>query len=160
MVCSWRVLVLAIVVAFFTLFAAHGEEKEHAMPETDQLRATFEQLREAYNAHDLERLLALLHEEVVIFSTSSPFPIAGKAAAHQAYQTGFAHYEQTTFTPINPHFRVLGDTGIVWGHAAITLKPKDGPVSTVYTRQTWTFIKVGERWMGACAHVSRLPAGN
>jgi uncharacterized protein (TIGR02246 family) len=160
MVCNRKVLIFAVVGLFFVFFAAHGEGKEQSMSEIDQLQATFEQLKEAYNAHDLERLLAVLHEEVVIFSTSSPFPIAGKAAARQAYHTGFTHYEQTTLTPINPQFHVLGDTGIVWGHAAMTLKPKDGPVTTVYTRQTWTFIKVGERWLGACAHVSRLPSGN
>lgn len=130
------------------------------MADLDELRATFEQLGEAYNAHNVELLLASMHEEVVIFSASSPFPVMGKTLAQHYFRMAFSYYEKTTTTPINPQFRVLGTTGIVWGHAAITLKPIDGPVTTIYTRQTWAFTKVGEKWLVAAVHQSRLPSGN
>jgi hypothetical protein len=64
-----------------------------------------------------------------------------------------------TLTRINSQFRIIGETGVVWGHTAFTLKPKDGPLAVLFIRQTWTFTKVNGKWLVIAAHFSRVPSG-
>jgi hypothetical protein len=65
-----------------------------------------------------------------------------------------------TFTPITPQFRVIGDSGITWGHYALSSKPKDGPVSYAYGRYTFLSVKVDGKWLITVMHSSLLPTGN
>ena len=61
------------------------------------------------------------------------------------------------------HFRhpiLIGNTGIVWGHMAIALKPKDGSQRAMFTRFTFVFAKVDGKWQEVAVHGSTLPSGN
>jgi hypothetical protein len=51
-------------------------------------------------------------------------------------------------------------TGLAWGHAALSLKPKDGPLRTVFIRYTWTFAKTDGQWREVAVHSSLIPSGN
>jgi hypothetical protein len=53
--------------------------------------------------------------------------INGAAALHQDFHGFFARHERRTLIPINPQYRVFGNTGVAWGHFALMLKPKEGP---------------------------------
>jgi uncharacterized protein (TIGR02246 family) len=130
------------------------------MGDIDDLQAAFAQSNAAVNRRDLEALRAMFHDEAVQFGSSSPFPREGKAAFLQAFETIFANYEGYTFTPINPQFRVIGTTGVVWAHFAVAQKPKDGPMTTLFGRAIWTFAKSDGQWLIVAAHLSRLPSGN
>jgi len=67
--------------------------------------------------------------------------------------------ESTSFTPLNPQYRVIDSTGLVWGHTALSLKPKDGPSTTIFIRFTFVFVKTEGKWLEACVHFSQLPTG-
>jgi ketosteroid isomerase-like protein len=85
----------------------------------------------------------------IAFPPFSPFALEGKATLRQAAETNFANADSVTFSPINPQCRVIGSTGIVWGHTALTIKPKDGPLNTTFARFTFIFAKTtlsGARW--------------
>jgi ketosteroid isomerase-like protein len=99
------------------------------------------------------------HEQIVAFPPTSPFPIEGKATLRQMAETNFAANESLTFSPINPQCRVIGSTGIVWGHTALTRKPKDGPISTLFARFTFVFARTDGQWREVAVHVSQIPAG-
>lgn len=130
------------------------------MSDLDTLRRTFDQLVDALNARDADAFATLLHEQVVFFGHTSPFPVDGQATVRQGLQVVFAQRESETMTPVNPQFRVSGETGIAWGNAAVSVKPKDGPLSTIFDRYTFTFVESKGRWLVAAAHFSLLPSGN
>lgn len=145
----WR---FAIVLLLFAPSVAHGEEAE-------DLQAAFEQYVGAVSARDLETLMALVHEEAVVYFPTIPFPRDGKAAVRQAYHATFTNHESITLQPINPQYRVLGPIGLAWGHFSLTRKPKDGPSATIFTRYSWTFGKVNGKWVLVTGHASPISAG-
>ena len=124
------------------------------------LKAAFEQSSKAANARDLDAFAASWHDQVVNFGPRSPFPIDGKPAVQQFFQTVFANHESFTFTPINPQFRVSGNTGVAWGNYMLALKPKDGPLATSFGRYTVTFLKSEGHWLQIVRHFSLLPPNN
>ena len=97
------------------------------MADIDDLKATFEQIVGAINRRDAAAYASHWHEQMVAFPPFSPFPVDGKAALRPLAEANFTNSESVSFAPINPQCRVLGSTGIVWGHTALSIKPKDGP---------------------------------
>ena len=61
---------------------------------------------------------------------------------------------------IDMEYAVVGNTGIVWGHASGVFKPKDGPVVTVFSRESYTYVKSGGKWLLLSLHNSRIPSGD
>jgi ketosteroid isomerase-like protein len=130
------------------------------MADVDDLRAAYEQAIAKINERDLEGYFAFHHDQEVLFAPDGPFAIDGKATWRQALQRLFANSESMTVTPVNPQFRVIGDTGIVWTHHIVSIKPKDGPLQTMYLRFNAAFARIDGRWKFATVHLSRIPSGN
>ncbi|HXG23586.1 MAG TPA: nuclear transport factor 2 family protein [Chthonomonadales bacterium] len=130
------------------------------MEDISDLRRTFEQMVHAYNSRNPEVLSALLHDTVVAFTHYSPFPTDGKSALQRVFQALLTHTESATMTLVNVHYRNTENTGVVYGVGSVTQKPKDGPVRTIFDRQTWIFTKVDGRWLLVAVHLSLLPSGN
>ena len=49
---------------------------------------------------------------------------------------------------------------MVWGHTALAIKPKDGPLRTTFARFTFIFVKTDTQWREAAVHVSQIPSDN
>lgn len=126
--------------------------------EVDDLKATFERGIAAVNAHDLEAVMAEQHEQIVVLSPDSPSPFDGKAARRQAYQTLFETTESFTVTPVNPQYRVIDNTGLIWGTYTIERKPKDGPQTSASVRFSRTYVKTNGQWLLVAYHLSPIPA--
>ena len=146
-------LTVALSAVLFAPSAARGDE-------IADLKATYEQVVAAINKGDLAALTAQWHDQIVAFGPTSPFPVAGKAADRQIWQANFANNEQFTIAPINLQYQVIGNTGVIWGHLAVALKPKGGPARTQFLRYTGTFVKSDGKWLLAASHVSLIPSGN
>ena len=127
------------------------------MADIDDLKATFEQVVAAICRRDAGAYSNFWHEQIVAFPPFSPFAVEGKGTLRQLAEANFAQNESVTFSPINPQCRVIGSTGIVWGHTALTRKPKDGPLTTLFARFTFIFVKTDGQWREAAVHVSQLP---
>jgi ketosteroid isomerase-like protein len=123
----------------------------------DDLKATFEQVVAAICRRDASAYSNFWHEQIVAFPPFSPFAVEGKAILRSMAEANFAQNESVTFSPINPQCRVIGNTGIVWGHTALTRKPKDGPLTTLFARFTFIFAKTDGQWREVAVHVSQLP---
>ena len=80
------------------------------------LEATFQAGVEALDARDLETAVAQADDDVVVFSLFSPFPIRGRAGFRNAVTEYFENYEEASFAPVSPQFRVLGASGLAWGY--------------------------------------------
>ena len=153
MVYKGLVLVFALSALLFAPSAYRGGD-------VDDLKATFEQGIAAVNKRDLDAGSALWHDQIVDFGPVSPFPTDWKAARRQGFQALFNNSESFTVTPLNTQYRVIGDTGIVWGHAMFVMKPKDGPMQTNFGRAMGIWTKVEGKWRQVAAHLSRIPSGN
>jgi len=143
-----------LLVLFFAVTrwsSVHGDE-------VNDLRASFEHEIAAFNARDLETLMDNQHEHVVALNPASSTPVDGKPARRQAYQTIFATTQSVTVTPKQPQFRVIDNTGIVWGEYTIETKLKDKPPTTNSARFTRTYVKSDGQWRLLLYHVSPLPA--
>jgi ketosteroid isomerase-like protein len=124
------------------------------------LKTAFEQGDKAVNARNLDAFAASWHDQVVGFGPRAPFPVDGKPALRQFFQTLFANLESFTFTPIKPEYRVIGNMGVAWGNYMLAFKPKDGPMATSFGRYTVTFLKADGQWLQVVRHFSLLPPEN
>ena len=127
--------------------------------DVDDLKTTFEKAVKAYNSHD-EVFFTMVHDQSVIFNPSTPFAVDGKAAYQPATLSIWAVTESVAFTPVNPQYRVIGTTGMAWGHYAISIKLKDGPMETSFGRYTVIFAKSGGKWLAVASHYSAIPSGD
>ena len=127
--------------------------------DVDDLKATYEKAVTAYNNQD-DAFFGSVHDATVYYAPNSPFATKGKAAYQKHIKRVWAAMESTTFKPINPQFLVSGSTGVVWGHYALALKPKDGPMRTAFGRFTITCAKSGGKWFVVSSHYSVIPSGN
>lgn len=126
--------------------------------EINDLKATAEQLIAALNKGDLDTWATFVHEQAVGFYAFSPFPVEGKTALRQNFQGLLSTTENLAITSLNFQYRVVGDTGYVWGHVMIAFKPKDGPMRVSWARELMTYTKSGGKWRMVTVHVSAIPA--
>ena len=129
------------------------------MADIDDLAATFEQIVGAINRRDANAYSSFWHEQIVAFPPFSPFAVEGKSTLRPLAEANFANAESLSLTPVNPQCRVIGNTGIVWGHMSLAVKPKDGPLGAVYARFTFIFAKTDGKWQEVAIHASQLPSG-
>jgi hypothetical protein len=62
--------------------------------------------------------------------------------------------------PVNNQYKVVGNTGIIWGYATSILKLKGGQPQMKQSRTSSTWIKVDGKWMVLSGHTSAIPSGN
>jgi ketosteroid isomerase-like protein len=127
--------------------------------DVDDLKAAFGKAVKAYNSRD-DAFFTMMHDQGVVFSPTVPFAADGKGAYEQNTKGVWAAMDSSTFAPVNAQFRVVGGTGIAWGHYAIAMKPKDGGSRTIFGRYTVVFAKSGGKWLAVAAHYSAIPSGN
>jgi ketosteroid isomerase-like protein len=125
------------------------------MADIDDLKAAFDQFATALNARNLNAFVGSYHEQSVGI-VGSPFFTDGRAALRQVGEVLFANAESIDWKPVSPQFRIIGGTGIAWGYAAYTVKPKDGPLRTLNGAYIITFTKADGKWLGITAQVSPL----
>ncbi len=130
------------------------------MADIDDLAGTFEQVVAAINRRDAGAYSSFWHEQIVAFPPFSPFAVEGKSTLVPLAEANFANAESLSLTPINPQCRVIGSTGIVWGHMSLAVKPKDGPLSATFARFTFIFAKTDGKWQEVAIHASQLPSGS
>ena len=68
--------------------------------------------------------------------------------------------ETFTVTPEDPHYRVVGETGLVWGTYTIAMQPKGGEAIMFQVRSSRSYIKADGLWQLFLYHVSAIPDGN
>ena len=132
--------------------------------DVDDLKDTHEQVIRALNTRDADAYVAAWHHRAVQLrrnaELATDYERLGKAALHQGLQNFFTNTERFTVTWLDPQYRVIGNTGIVWGHVRGERKPKDRPAETWTARATMIYAKLDARWLRVCSHISATPSGN
>lgn len=146
-------LVWALVLVSLATVGAYGDD-------VTDLKAVHEHHVTAVNQMDLDAFMAGWHDQVVYFSALSPFPVDSKAVFRQSFQNFFATSESFTLIPRQFQYRVIDNTGLVWGHFVSRRKPKDGPAVYTFNRYTATYVRSGGKWLLVSSHSSPIKVGN
>ena len=131
------------VVLFLSLFPLQASDVK-------DLEATFEQALEDLSRKDFDGFLSSWHSEAVLFARNRIHPIdraqLEDRAWRELFEDFFARIISIGYTQKAVQFRVIGDTGIVWGLTRLAIDGRYGEGSDQETRLTVVFVKVGEEW--------------
>lgn len=128
------------------------------------LKATHEQSLKAIVTNDVDQLFAIFHEEEVRFPRNAQLYTDSRGVDREelrkqivaAAGTGDSH----SITPVDLHYRVFGDTGVVWGYNIDIHKAKDGQGTVVKSQVTSIYSRTGGKWRRVCTHISAVPPAN
>lgn len=128
----------------------------------DDLRAAYEQIIQAWNNLDADTIASMDYPGRVNYLCVSAFPDVAPMKNTQeqdakSLKTFFNNVESLSVIPYNIQYRVVGNTGIVWGHITINEKQKGERTKTWYARTTSTWIKSDGKWHVIMTHNSTLP---
>ena len=134
----------------------------------DDLKAANEKVIKGWNNFDAETIASMIYPGSVMFEANSPFPNVGaigpmkdvQAQVTEGLKMVFGNLEFISITPYNLQYRVVGNTGIIWGYYTTNSKPKGQPSTTNYIRMTATWIKSDGKWFCLTTHFSAIPLGN
>ncbi len=138
-----RIIVLFFLLCFPVAPAWAGD--------LEDMENAFEKILERLNAKDLKGFLTGWHPDAVLMVHDYVFPVdradAGEEIWAGIFDDFFVATQRIRLTPIDVDFRVVGDTGIVWGRVQTLTELKDGTREVVNLRLTATFVKTGGRWL-------------
>ena len=127
--------------------------------DVDDLKATFENGVKAFNNKD-DAWFTSFHDDSISFMPTAPFVINGNAMSKETMKRYWNGVETAIFRPLNARYRVIGSTGIVWGHYALPAKPKDGARHISYGRFTIVCAELSGKWLIVSSHYSSIPSGD
>ncbi len=137
-----------IIVLFF-LFCFPGAPAW--ADDLEELENSFENILERLNAKDLKGFLAGWHPHAILMVHDYVFPVdradAGEEIWSQIFDDFLVSTESIRLIPVDVDFRVVGDTGIVWGTAQNITELKNGTRQVVNLRLSATFVKTSGRWL-------------
>ncbi|MCY1031650.1 SgcJ/EcaC family oxidoreductase [Corallococcus sp. BB11-1] len=135
------------------LAGASGDEATH-----QALRAIKQDMEDALNKQDLERLLSHLHPDVV-FSTMNNDVRVGKDSI-RAYYAQMLGGPDSVVEKVTAKFdvdaltRLYGNAGVAHGSSLDHYELSDGSDIVINGRWTCTMVKEGDRWLIAAFHYS------
>ena len=125
------------------------------------LKAAHAQALKALMTGDVDLWMASLHDEQVRFGRGSQQPSdykgVDKATLRKEMTAGYANMERYSITPVELQYRVIGDTGLVWGHNVDSYKDKGAPGTVTISRITAVYARTGGKWLRVLTHISALP---
>lgn len=125
----------------------------------EDVKASFDRSVTAWNAMNVNGIIAERHDQAVSFGAVAPFPTDNNTAAKTNIGTLFTNSEKVQLNIIDPEFRVVGSAAVVWGFYGISVKPKDGPMETNFGQFTIAYAKTGGKWKQLVTHTSPIPSG-
>lgn len=123
--------------------------------DTASLKAAHQKYLQAWSDRDLDTIVEMGTGAAGFgHSTAFPRPVRVK----DKFRVGVGKfYDMMDVFSVNIHteqYRVVGNTGMAWGHLSYTTKQKDGPQREVYQRYTHIFSNVTGKWTLVMYHRS------
>ncbi len=138
--------------------AAGAESAAKEDPAHEELRALRRELTQAINGNDLEKLLALLDDDVVV--TFMNAEVAHTPKEVKAYYDRMMKGDHrivdsfTTDPTVDELTHLYGDTGVAFGNSKDHFKLVDGRNFQIETRWTAALVKKQGKWKLAAFHAS------
>ncbi len=131
--------------------------------DVDDLKAAFDQALEYLSQKDLDAFLSVWHPEAVLFSRNRVHPIDRSKLDDRVwadlFEDFFARIISAGYTQQAVEWRVIGDTGLVWGLTRFAVDPRYQASFEQDTRLTAVFVKVDGEWLILHWNDSPLPEG-
>ena len=148
-----RCIFSLIVVAAFMLVSQPAIADDLA-----DLKATHNRLEKAVNAGDIETMLGIYHDGRVIFAPWYAFPKVPRSREwiKQLYAKFFEKYRLRLMW-YKPDYRVVGNTGLVWGIVEMNMMSKNGPTTRYFLKTSLVFVKSEGKWKLILNHYTPIP---
>ncbi len=131
--------------------------------DVDDLKAAFDHALEYLSQKDLDAFLSVWHPEAVLFSRNRVYPIDRSKLDDRIWANLFEDFFATIisagYTRQAVEWRVIGDTGIVWGLTRFAVDARYQASFEQDTRLTAVFVKVDGEWLILHWNDSPLPEG-
>ena len=112
----------------------------------------------AFNANDIEGIMALYSDDAVMYPPDVPIA-QGKAAIREGYAGLLNNNKISDFQLVDAHHETMGNTSVGWGRWKMTITPKaGGQAQQVSGRFTDVSKLVKGKWLYAVDHASFDPA--
>jgi ketosteroid isomerase-like protein len=128
----------------------------------EDLKATFQSHIKAVNSGDWQTVSDGQYDGFISFSIRQAFPTPVRNRAQWVKTLNRLKETWQTFrtTWYKPDFRVIGNTGLVWGLRTEVFQLKNGPVRTNFLKTSQTWVKTEEGWKIVVNHHTPLPPGS
>ena len=144
------------VIAAAMLFGLGFEVQAGPAEEVAQIAGPRVQALEDGN---IDVYVAAYADNAVFHSSLAAFRIEGKEAIRAYFNQLLQLYPKRRIMPRQPMMRAYNDDLVVQnGYGVLYLTDPKGQVTTVFTRSSVTWAKIGGRWQIVDQHTSRLPA--
>jgi len=131
--------------------------------DVDDLKAAFDQALEYLSQKDLDAFLTIWHPEAVLFPRNEVHPTDRAKLDDRVwadlFEDFFARIISAGYTQQAVEFRVIGDTGLVWGLTRFAVDPRFEASFEQDTRLTAVFVKEDGRWLILLWNNAPLPEG-
>ena len=124
----------------------------------DEVAHLLQQLDQTFNEGNLEAYMAPYAEQAVFTPPNVPFRIEGKEAIRAYYAGVLQAFPTRRVFARQPAIQIYnGNTAVVSRYNHATFVARSGQVTNFYVRQSYTWVKLGERWALIEQHYSALP---
>jgi len=131
--------------------------------DVDDLKAAFDQALEYLSQKDLDAFLSIWHPEAILFSRNQIHPTDRAKLDDRIwanlFEDFFARIVSAGYTQQAVEWRVIGDTGLVWGLTRFAVDPRYAASFEQDTRLTAVFVKVDGEWLILLWNNAPLPEG-
>ena len=131
--------------------------------DVDDLKAAFDQALEYLSQKDLDAFLSIWHPEAVLFSRNEVHPTDRAKLDDRVwanlFEDFFARIISVGYTQQAVEWRVVGDTGLVWGLTRLAVDPRYQASFEQDTRLTAVFVNVDGEWLILLWNNAPLPEG-
>jgi len=151
-----RYSVLTIATLMLLCIAHLSVAQETALTaEEIGLRDAHRKYLKAWSDHDIDTIVEMGTGSVGFgHSTAFPRPVREKEKFRAGVTKFYEMMDVFKVNIITENYRVVGGTGMAWGHLSYITKQKDGPQREVYQRYTHIFSNATGKWMLAMYHRS------
>ena len=123
------------------------------------LKATHQRLNQAWNTGDLDTFYEIWQDGGIYLPFSQAFPVVTNTARGRPMFARWleTHLVQSQWYKVD--YRVIGDTGLVWGVTTnTTIVKATGTGKRTFCKETLVFVKSNGKWIGVMAHSTPIPS--
>ena len=122
------------------------------------LKATHMSYMKALNAGDVETFMDFWVEGGIVFFGSRAFPVQINIARDKKLWSRILQTHRLILIPYKPDYRVIGNTGLVWGHfTSDTINKEKGVGKRRFLKFSFTYVKSEGKWKIALYHGTPMP---
>jgi len=124
----------------------------------DDLKATHQKYIMAENTGDVETIFAIFQDQAVLIRGTDGIP---KTIVKERAKKGYGKWREThsvRHIEHKPDFRVIGNTGLVWGLVERTVVNKKSGIAQIFSsRSSCVYVKSDGKWTLVLIHASSNP---